>query len=113
MKILPIVIVLALGQIPVALQASPGIADKHTEKGVACEACHGPDKSNLATPTLETCTACHALQALTEKTSKVKPTNPHVSPHYKDKLDCILCHTGHVESENYCNQCHQFDFKLP
>lgn len=89
------------------------VADAHTSKGIPCESCHGPDKKNLATPTNDTCATCHNVQALVEKTAKVKPTNPHTSPHYGDKLECSLCHIGHEPSENYCNQCHQFDFKVP
>ena len=47
-----------------------------------------------------------------KKTAKVKPTNPHVSPHYGKDLECTNCHMGHMEPENFCNQCHQFDFKV-
>ena len=43
----------------------------------------------------------------------VKPTNPHVSPHYQDQLDCTNCHYMHGETENFCDQCHQFGFKVP
>ena len=114
MRRLPIILVTAvLGLSSFALQAGVGIADKHTAKSIPCEACHGPDKGNPTTPALETCVACHPLKALTEKTASVKPANPHFSPHYQDQLDCTLCHTGHIESDNYCNQCHKFDFKLP
>ena len=114
MRRLPIILVTAvLGLSSFALQAGVGIADKHTAKSIPCEGCHGPDKGNPAMPALETCVACHPLKALTEKTASVKPANPHFSPHYQEQLDCTLCHTGHIESDNYCNQCHKFDFKLP
>jgi len=43
----------------------------------------------------------------------VKPSNPHTSPHYGMSLDCNLCHHQHAKSENYCSQCHKFDFKVP
>ncbi|WP_423837815.1 cytochrome c3 family protein, partial [Sutterella wadsworthensis] len=46
-------------------------------------------------------------------TKNVKPTNPHTSPHYNADLDCVNCHVGHEPSENYCAQCHNFDFKVP
>ena len=75
--------------------------------------CHGPDKANPQEPTTATCTACHNVKALVAKTKNVKPVNPHVSPHYQDSLDCTNCHLGHQPSENFCNQCHQFDFKVP
>lgn len=113
MKSSSLLIISALCLGSLAVQAAPGIADTHTAKSVPCEACHGPDKANLATPTLETCAGCHPVKALSEKTASVKPTNPHLSPHYQDQLDCTLCHTGHIDQENYCNQCHKFDFKLP
>lgn len=50
---------------------------------------------------------------LTASTAGVKPTNPHNSPHYGKHADCNLCHHQHEKSENYCTQCHKFDFKLP
>lgn len=88
------------------------LADRHEAKGLSCQMCHGPDSKNPQTPTIETCTACHQTDALVKKTAKVKPTNPHVSPHYGKELDCTNCHMGHMESENFCNQCHQFNFKV-
>ena len=63
-----------------------GFADAHTSKGVPCEACH---------------------------VSKVKPQNPHTSPHYQNKLECNNCHVGHEPSENFCGQCHNFEYKVP
>ena len=81
--------------------------------GLTCEACHGPDKANPATPDIKTCTQCHNTKDLVEKTKDVKPTNPHVSPHYQDQLDCTNCHYMHGETENFCDQCHQFGFKVP
>ena len=66
-----------------------------------------------AEPTIETCTQCHDLKKLVAKTETVKPTNPHFSPHYQDQLDCTNCHLQHGPTENYCDQCHQFNFKVP
>ena len=82
-------------------------ADRHAAT------CHGPDKANPATPDIKTCTQCHNTKDLVEKTKDVKPTNPHVSPHYQDQLDCTNCHYMHGETENFCDQCHQFGFKVP
>ena len=59
------------------------------------------------------CTGCHQIEALVEKTKNVKPTNPHVSPHYGNTLECVNCHMMHGESTNFCDQCHQFNFKMP
>ncbi len=89
-----------------------GFADVHTQKGVPCEACH-VNKDKPQTPAIDQCTACHELGALVKKTEKTSPRNPHVSPHYKDRLDCVNCHVGHEPSENYCDSCHTFKFKVP
>ena len=97
-----------------ASAADPKVgADRHVAMGLQCETCHGPDKANLKEPATADCTGCHAVDALVAKTKDVKPTNPHMSPHYRSELDCTNCHMGHMESENFCNQCHQFNFKLP
>ena len=88
-------------------------ADRHVAKGLTCETCHGPDKANPVEPTIETCSQCHNIKQLVEKTKNVKPSNPHMSPHYQDQLDCINCHIQHGETENFCDQCHQFGFKVP
>lgn len=91
--------------------ASAGVADHHTKMGLDCKSCHGPDGKGEVTT--QTCTGCHQVDALVASTKDVKPTNPHVSPHYGNELDCASCHMGHGDSENFCNQCHQFDFKVP
>lgn len=88
-------------------------ADRHTAMGIPCTSCHGSDQANPQEPTIETCTQCHDKKALVEKTKNVKPTNPHVSPHYQDNLECLNCHMMHSETENFCDQCHQFGFKVP
>ena len=97
-----------------ASAAAPKVgADRHVAMGLQCETCHGPDKANPQEPTLQTCTQCHNVKALVEKTKNVKPANPHVSPHYQDQLDCINCHVMHGKTENFCDQCHKFGFKVP
>ena len=75
--------------------------------------CHGPDKANPQEPTIDTCKQCHDVKALVEKTKDVKPANPHMSPHYRDELECTNCHIMHGETENFCDQCHQFGYKVP
>ena len=85
----------------------------HLLAGVNCEKCHGNTKKQEA-PAMEQCVACHgSTDKLVEKTKEVKLLNPHTSPHYGTNLDCNLCHHQHVKSENYCAQCHDFDFKAP
>ena len=76
-------------------------ADRHAAIGITCESCHGPDKTQPQTPNIDTCTQCHDKKALVAKTKDVKPTNPHVSPHYQDSLDCTNCHLMHGETENF------------
>ncbi len=89
-------------------------ADRHVARGLTCESCHGKnmDMKNPEIPTIETCTGCHNTKDLVAKTKEVKPTNPHMSPHYQDTLDCTNCHLMHSEPDNFCNQCRQFDFKV-
>ena len=84
----------------------------HQLSGVGCAQCHG----NVKKPTevaQEKCMSCHDTTKLAEKTASVKPANPHSSPHYGKDADCNLCHHQHAKSENYCAQCHKFEFKVP
>ena len=55
---------------------------------------------------------CHNTKQLVEKTKDVKPTNPHMSPHYQDTLECTNCHLQHDTPEDFCEQCHKFNFKV-
>ena len=89
-----------------------GMAESHTVKNIPCEACH-VSKEKMETPTITQCQQCHNLDVLVKQTESVKPRNPHFSPHYQNKLECSNCHIGHEPSENFCGQCHNFDFKVP
>jgi hypothetical protein len=84
----------------------------HTLAGVTCEKCHGKTEKQEIVE-MSKCITCHSPAKLVEKTAKVKPENPHTSPHYGNSLDCTLCHRQHGKSENYCNQCHNFNFITP
>ena len=86
-------------------------ADRHIARGLKCESCHGADKK-IETPERAQCIQCHDPKAVSEKTRNVLPKNPHDSPHYHQDLECTLCHLQHEKPENYCNQCHKFDFKV-
>lgn len=88
-------------------------ADRHAKLGVSCVVCHGPDEKNPKLPGIEECEQCHNVKALVEKTKHVKPKNPHTSPHYQDRLDCNNCHMMHEPPQNFCQQCHNFDYKVP
>ena len=94
-----------------ALAEGKNLADRHVAAGMKCESCHGPGQK-IETPEKEQCAACHDPVKLAEKTKGVKPANPHDSPHYHTGLECTLCHVAHDKPENYCNQCHKFDFKV-
>ena len=57
------------------------------------------------------CLSCHGDYAkLKELTKDAKP-----NPHYTHMLDqpCAECHKAHKPSVNMCQECHQFDFKVP
>lgn len=85
----------------------------HQLRGITCEKCHGKTKQQEEL-TMDQCIACHGdTEKLAEKTSAVKPANPHTSPHYGTSLDCNVCHHQHKKSENFCSQCHKFDFAVP
>lgn len=87
-------------------------ANRHVQKGMPCATCHGADNS-VSYPTIAECKNCHDPKDVAEATKDAKPRNPHVSPHYGNELDCVLCHVQHGETENYCDQCHTFGFKVP
>ncbi len=84
----------------------------HALSGVSCEKCHGKTKKPEEVP-MSQCVTCHNPDKLVEKTAKVKPENPHTSPHYGNSLDCNLCHHQHRKSEDYCAQCHKFNYVVP
>lgn len=83
----------------------------HALAGQDCASCHGTEKP-AAVPTAK-CASCHDLDKLVARTSTVKPKNPHTSPHYGKELDCDNCHVQHGKSLNFCNDCHEFDFRVP
>lgn len=89
-------------------QAAEFGADRHVAKGVACQVCHGPDMKNPVWPEEKVCTGCHNRDDIVAKTSKLNP-NPHKAPH---NGDCTLCHMQHEPEVNYCEQCHNFGFKM-
>jgi hypothetical protein len=83
---------------------------KHVDKGMDCTACH--QENPAATPVaMEKCLSCHGpYDKLADKTDKTEP-NPHGS--HQGDLSCDSCHHAHKASDNYCSQCHQFEFKVP
>lgn len=83
-------------------------ADRHVGLGVSCQTCHGPDMKNPVYPDENTCLQCHNRDDILAKTKALEP-NPHKAPH---NGDCTLCHMQHEPEVNYCEQCHQFNFKM-
>ncbi|MCK9273561.1 MAG: cytochrome c3 family protein [Syntrophales bacterium] len=87
------------------------LSHSHLLSGVSCAGCHGEADPPEFVGT-GTCLGCHKTEDLVAATKDVKDANPHDS-HYGPELDCDLCHHAHKESENFCNQCHEFDFVVP
>lgn len=85
------------------------IGGKHLESGLTCTDCHGTEEPTKRAP-VSACTACHGPYAdVAELTKDVEP-NPHDS--HQGEIRCGMCHKSHEPSVNYCNECHEFDFKV-
>jgi hypothetical protein len=97
---------------PTALAGKLPLSHVHQLSGATCAQCH-EDPKNPEPVAKAKCMGCHDMEKVAATTAGVKPTNPHTSPHYGKKSDCNLCHHQHERSENYCSQCHKFDFRLP
>lgn len=81
-------------------------ADRHKERGVSCEVCHGEAQPTKAA-SAEKCQACHqSLEAVAERT-KDFVRDPHKN-HITDSSDveCTRCHNGHKANSPVCNACH-------
>ena len=88
------------------------LSHTHQLSGVTCKSCHANARKPEAVKAAK-CLTCHSGEAIFAATAAVKPTNPHGSPHYGKESDCNLCHHPHEKAENYCAQCHKFEFKVP
>jgi hypothetical protein len=97
---------------PTALRGKLPLSHTHQLSGVTCKSCHANPRKPEAVKAAK-CLTCHTGEAIFAATAQVKPTNPHGSPHYGKESDCNLCHHQHEKAENYCTQCHKFDFKVP
>lgn len=85
----------------------------HLLSGVTCQTCHG-DTQTPGPMTTEQCLGCHGpLEELAARTADVRPTNPHSTPHGPTFAQCDLCHLVHKQSENFCAQCHDFNYVVP
>lgn len=85
----------------------------HQLAGVGCADCHGKTGKPTLVETAQ-CLSCHGSgDKVAALTARIKPQNPHQSVHYGTELDCNLCHHQHAKSENYCAECHRYDYKVP
>lgn len=107
MKLTSLIGVGLLVGVATAALAQPSVNGKHAS--LDCAACHGQASPASRAPT-SSCINCHGDNAaVATKTANVKP-NPHAS--HEGDLRCTKCHRVHSESVIYCNECHQFSFKL-
>ena len=92
--------------------AAENLADRHAKLGFKCETCHA-GQATPSEPPMEACTGCHQIEALLEKTKNVKPTNPHVSPHYGNTLEGVNCHIIFDDTTNFDIYTLHLHFTLP
>ena len=115
---------LALGQclechesdVPMLTHKLP-LSHTHQLQGIGCMDCH--DQGNPQTAVgPDKCLSCHDFDKIIDKTSSlgaqsaVAEANPHNS-HYGPSYSCDLCHHVHRKSEDFCAQCHEFNFLVP
>ncbi|WP_376711935.1 cytochrome c3 family protein [Shewanella profunda] len=81
----------------------------HKEAGLKCNSCH--INKPFDSVEMEQCLTCHKLPE--KKTDYHGAPDKHDSPHYGITLECENCHREHSESEDYCANCHDFNFKVP
>ncbi|WOT04722.1 cytochrome c3 family protein [Shewanella youngdeokensis] len=81
----------------------------HKNAGLECSDCHitKPFEEVL----MDQCQSCHDIPE--KKEDYHGAPDKHDSPHYGPELECDNCHAEHEESDNFCNSCHEFDFKVP
>ncbi|TKB46205.1 cytochrome c3 [Ferrimonas sediminicola] len=89
--------------------AANAIKPHHQEAGLNCKSCH--QSAPFEPVGMEQCLNCHALPE--QKSDYHGAPDKHDSPHYGVKLECENCHFEHEESENYCANCHDFEFNVP
>jgi fumarate reductase flavoprotein subunit len=86
------------------------LADKHKDRGTDCSGCHKKDLPKQDVP-MAVCVGCHGdYRKVAAKTDKLDP-NPHES--HLGAAECRKCHQAHKPSVNACNECHEFDMKVP
>ncbi|MCL1926822.1 MAG: cytochrome c3 family protein [Syntrophorhabdaceae bacterium] len=94
--------------------ASDLLVGSHRRNGAYCLDCHKDYTDEyMAGDTKSACAGCHGDdEEMAKKTAGTKYMhNPHKS-HYVD-LKCSACHSGHKPFEDFCAQCHPFNYKAP
>lgn len=86
------------------------LADRHVAKGLKCESCHGTGAKDAVSK--ETCLKCHGgSYAALAKTTDGGDINPHET--HLGEPECNQCHSGHKKPRLICDQCHEFDMRVP
>ena len=109
-------VLLAFGVCSVQAQTK-FLADRHVERGLNCESCH----TDAAKGTLkidkdrhEACVQRHGwYDAVAEKTAPKDPEEMNPHSQHDGNLPCSTCHKGHKKGENYCGNCHYYNFNVP
>ena len=88
----------------------PMLADRHVARGSTCKSCH---PSGTPGPVdIKTCLGCHggSYAKLAERTDEadINPHDTHIG-----EADCSQCHSGHKKPQLVCDQCHEFQMRVP
>lgn len=115
-KIVAVVICLAIMGVFFARYAAISsdmvfLSDKHIKDfGLKCESCHSENPPSKGSQ--DACIGCHGdLAEVGKGTELTDLPNPHIN--HNEDLYCDDCHKGHKEPTNFCNQCHEFEFRIP
>ncbi len=93
------------------------LGDRHVERGVTCDKCHGATPSDtlpIDDQHHQPCVQCHGFYDVVVK--RTQPADPEeMNPHsqHDGNLPCTTCHKGHTQGFNYCSKCHFYTFKVP
>lgn len=98
-----------LGMVAFSQPAKPSLRGRHATEALSCKDCHKTTEP-VARPPAEACDRCHTYAELATATAKVDP-NPHQS--HQGEVRCTLCHRVHQPSMLVCNECHEFELKVP
>ena len=96
------------------LRTKVPLAHLHEMHGVTCGDCHDSSAPPQALDS-DQCLNCHGPFDDLKKKWKQRADsekNPHDS-HYQEALTCDACHHAHSSSENFCAQCHNWEYKVP